>query len=105
MEGVSLLDRPRLAPLRRLRSAIAHNLDHLWAPSHMDDYLDDELSHEQRRRMEHHVDECPQCSQALAALRTLLGGLTGLRRRAPQTLVETVIERLRAEVAREERRP
>jgi anti-sigma factor RsiW len=53
-------------------------LDHRWAPAHMSDYLDAELSAKSRERIEHHVAECQECRRVLAGLRALLGTLQGL---------------------------
>jgi anti-sigma factor RsiW len=62
----SLLDRARL------------RLDHRWAPPHMSDYLDEELSSGPRQRMERHVSECEECRRLLAGLREVIGALHGL---------------------------
>jgi len=53
-------------------------LDHRWAPPHMSEYLDAELSARGRRRVEGHVAECAYCRRLLAGLRAVLGGLHGL---------------------------
>lgn len=44
----------------------------------MSDYLDDELSSGNRRRMERHVGECEECRRLLAGLRKMLEALGGL---------------------------
>lgn len=49
--------------------------DHRWAPGHMSDYLDGELSPSKRRRMEHHLGECEQCRRLLAGLRRTVDAL------------------------------
>jgi anti-sigma factor RsiW len=63
-------------------SSILHQarfqLDHRWAPAHMSDYLDAELSAKRRGRIEHHLAECQECRRVLAGLRALLGTLQGL---------------------------
>jgi anti-sigma factor RsiW len=53
-------------------------LDHRWAPDHMSTYLDGELGPSQRRRMERHARECPECRRLLAGLRRMLGALRRL---------------------------
>jgi anti-sigma factor RsiW len=53
-------------------------LDHRWAPAHMSDYLDAELSAKRRGRIEGHLAECQECRRVLAGLRALLGTLQGL---------------------------
>jgi anti-sigma factor RsiW len=50
-------------------------LDHRWAPAHMSEYLDAELSAGRRQRLERHVGECRECRRVLAGLRALLGAL------------------------------
>jgi anti-sigma factor RsiW len=58
---------------------VRFRIDHRWAPAHMSDYLDAELSSGRRRRLERHVAECRECRRLLASLRTMLGALHGLR--------------------------
>jgi anti-sigma factor RsiW len=60
--------------LHRLRV----RLDHRWAPDHMSDYLDGELSATGQGRMTRHVAECDQCRGVLARLRAMLDALHGL---------------------------
>jgi anti-sigma factor RsiW len=84
--------------LNRLRWRVRHERDHRWAPSHMSDYLDDDLPAEGRQRMDRHVEECPQCSRALHGLRAVVRGLGGLRERAPESgVVDDVLRRVRDE--------
>jgi anti-sigma factor RsiW len=64
---------------------VRFRLDHSWAPAHMSEYLDAELSSERRHRMERHVGECQECRRVLAGLRALLGTLHGLATPAPET--------------------
>ena len=53
-------------------------LDHGWAPPHMSDYLDEELSSGPQRRMERHVSECEECRRLLSGLREMISVLHGL---------------------------
>ena len=50
-------------------------LDHRWAPDHMSDYLDGELSASGRGRMDRHIGECDECHRVLAGLRAMLDAL------------------------------
>ena len=43
------------------------------------DYLEGALPDEQRRRLEEHLTICPGCTEYLAQMRELAGGLKGLR--------------------------
>jgi anti-sigma factor RsiW len=47
-------------------------LDHRWAPGHMSDYVDDELSVGARTRLERHCRECRECRGLLRSLRRML---------------------------------
>ena len=58
---------------------VRFRMDHRWAPPHMSDYLDAQLSSGRRQRMERHVAECPECRRLLAGLRMMLGALHSLR--------------------------
>ena len=49
--------------------------DHRWAPDRMSDYLDGELAHSARARIERHLGECPECRRLLAGLRRTLDAL------------------------------
>jgi anti-sigma factor RsiW len=49
--------------------------DHRWAPARMSDYLDGELTPENRTRMERHLGECQDCRRLLAGLRRIVQGL------------------------------
>jgi anti-sigma factor RsiW len=53
--------------------------DHRWAPAHMSEYLDAELSSERCRRMKRHLGTCEECRRLLAGLRATLGALHSLR--------------------------
>ncbi len=57
---------------------VRFRLDHRWAPAHMSDYLDAEISSGRRWRMERHVGECHECRRLLAGLRAMVGALRGL---------------------------
>ncbi len=61
--------------LRRLRFRI----DHGWTPPHASEYLDGELSAGARKRLERHVDDCPECRELLRGLKLLIANLGTLR--------------------------
>jgi anti-sigma factor RsiW len=58
-----------------VRHRVQFMLDHHWAPGHMSEYLDDELASPQRRRMERHAGECPECRAVLRSLGRMLAVL------------------------------
>ncbi len=79
--------------------------DHRWARRRLSDYLDDELTPAERRRLERHADICPECGPLLRALTVTVFRLRQLRFRrpgsvAPRVVAPRVIDRLRAEEAR-----
>ncbi len=53
-------------------------LDHRWAPTHMSDYLDDQLVARARARVQRHVRDCPECRGILLGLQRMLGALHAL---------------------------
>jgi anti-sigma factor RsiW len=71
--------------------------EHDWTHAHLSEYLDEDLSPEERRRVEEHVSMCPQCRRVLATLRRTVESLMGLGEEARPGLSDGVIERLRSE--------
>jgi anti-sigma factor RsiW len=45
---------------------------HEWSQRHLSHYVDGDLGRLARRRLEHHAQECPECSRGIRALRALL---------------------------------
>jgi anti-sigma factor RsiW len=69
--------------------------DHRWTHAHLSDYLDEELSAPERRRVEEHVGMCPKCRRVLATLRKTLEALRSLGTEPARAgLADTVIARL-----------
>jgi anti-sigma factor RsiW len=83
--------------IRRLLERRRYMREHRWTHAHLSDYLDDDLSPQERRRVEDHVGICPHCWRVLRTLRQTLESLTGLRREGRPGLADGVIERLRRE--------
>jgi anti-sigma factor RsiW len=71
--------------------------EHRWTHGHLSDYLDDDLSVPERRRVERHVDICPQCRRVLATLKRTLAGLAALREEPGVDISGRVMGRLRQE--------
>jgi anti-sigma factor RsiW len=82
-----------MGPLRMMR----FYREHRWTQRHMSEYLDDELDHRERDRVEHHVGMCPECRRVLATLKRTLASLMGLRENQATDVADSVIGRLRAE--------
>ena len=86
------------SPLHALR----FRRDHRWSLEHMSDFLDGDLETDERARLEHHRDECPDCTRVLATLATMVEGLHGLRGAPGRSVAEDVLEGVRRELARGE---
>jgi anti-sigma factor RsiW len=71
--------------------------EHRWTHSHLSEYVDAELSPDERERLEQHLGICPQCRRVLATLMRTVQGLRRLRGEAPPGLADTVIGRLRGQ--------
>jgi len=74
--------------------------DHRWARRRLSEYVDDELTPAERRRLERHADICPECGPLLRALTVTVFRLRQLRFRLPGSVAPRVIDRLRAEEKR-----
>jgi anti-sigma factor RsiW len=51
---------------------VRFTLDHRWVPGRMSDYVDGALALSERRRLEHHTLECPECRGLLRSLQRML---------------------------------
>jgi anti-sigma factor RsiW len=86
-----------MPPIYRPLAMLRFVRDHRWTQAHLSDYLDDDLSHAERGRVEDHVGMCPRCRRVLA---TLVKTLEGLRTLGAQPapgggIADSVIARLR----------
>jgi anti-sigma factor RsiW len=81
--------------IRRLLGRRRYMREHRWTHAHLSAYLDQELSTEERRRVEEHVGVCPQCRRVLATLRRTLESLMSLKGEPRPGLADGVVERLR----------
>jgi anti-sigma factor RsiW len=79
--------------LRQLRD----RLDHAWSGRHMSEYIDGELAPGERRRLERHVERCPECGPMLRALVATVHALRWLRGGPGRSVAPGTIERIRAE--------
>jgi predicted anti-sigma-YlaC factor YlaD len=71
--------------------------EHRWTHAHLSDYLDDELTPRERRRVDEHVGMCPQCRRVLRTLRRTLESLMELSAEPRPAVAEGVLRRLRSE--------
>ena len=68
--------------------------DHQWSQRHLSRYVEGDLNHRARRRLDRHARDCADCGRGLRALRALvyavqgLDGLAGVR--APATIFDRV---------------
>jgi anti-sigma factor RsiW len=65
--------------------------DHRWVPPHASDYLDSELSPRERRRVERHTADCPECRELLRSLQALIGVLGTIGDGEPQVVAAAVL--------------
>jgi hypothetical protein len=72
--------------------------DHTWAQRHLSHYVEDDLSWRQRKRLELHAEECPDCSFGIRALRSLLRLMHGAAERSTRA-PEGIFDRVRADAA------
>jgi anti-sigma factor RsiW len=83
--------------IRRLLQRRRFMREHDWTHARLSEYLDEDLSPEERERLEEHVSMCPQCRRVLATLRRTVEGLMGLGQEPHPGVAEGVIQRLRSE--------
>jgi anti-sigma factor RsiW len=83
--------------IRRLLERRRYMREHKWTHAHVSDYLDQELSESERKRLEDHVSICPHCRRVLRTLRRTLERLMDLPGEPRPGLADGVIDRLRGE--------
>jgi anti-sigma factor RsiW len=83
--------------IRRLLQRRRYMREHKWTHAHLSDYLDEDLSPEERERVEDHVGVCPHCRRVLRTLRRTLESLMDLSAEPHPRVADGVIERLRRE--------
>jgi hypothetical protein len=73
--------------------------DHSWAQRHLSHYVEDDLSWRQRKRLELHAEECPDCSFGIRALRSLLRLMHSTAEQSSTRAPEGIFDRVRADAA------
>jgi hypothetical protein len=76
--------------------------DHAWSQKHLSHYVEGDLSWRERRRLELHAEECPDCSLGIRALRALLRLMHGAGERSSLRAPAGIFDRVRADAARTE---
>jgi anti-sigma factor RsiW len=84
--------------IRRLLERRRYMREHNWTHAHLSDYLDGDLSPDERERLEEHVGICPHCTRVLRTLRRTLASLVDLPAEPRPRVADGVIERLRGEL-------
>jgi anti-sigma factor RsiW len=74
--------------------------DHVWSQSHLSHYVEGDLSWRQRRRLELHAKDCPDCSRGILALRALLRLMRTASDRSRISAPTSIFDRVRADAIR-----
>jgi anti-sigma factor RsiW len=74
--------------------------DHAWSQEHLSHYVEGDMSWRERRRLELHAEECPDCSLGIRALRALLRLLSRPSDRAETPAPPSMLDRVRADAGR-----
>jgi anti-sigma factor RsiW len=75
--------------------SIRTRVEHYWSRRHIHDYVDGELTVDQRRRLERHAWICPECGPMLRDMLRMLAALRRLRAGSHRPQAPIVIARLR----------
>ena len=81
--------------ISNLRKRISFKRDHKWTDAHVNDYVDDDMSEDQHKRVEKHTGICPDCRYLLDSLLKTAEELVKLRTKTPSDLKPKILERLR----------
>lgn len=71
-------------------------VDHRFTRRHLSAYVEPDLEAPQRRRVERHLAECPDCDRMLRSLQRLMSELPRMSHSAPARVVAEVCGQLRA---------
>ena len=71
-------------------------VDHRFTRRHLSAYVEHDLGARQRRWVERHLAECPDCDRVLRSLQGMVHELSRMYRSAPARVVADVCGRLRA---------
>lgn len=76
--------------------------DHAWSQEHLSHYVEGDMSWRNRRRLELHASDCPDCSLGIRALRALLRLLGSSSERVEAHAPAGIFDRVRADATRAE---
>lgn len=62
-----------------MNGVLRQMVDHRFTKAHASEYLDGELSQDERDRVDRHISICPKCRTLLASLRRMIETLPGSR--------------------------
>ncbi len=72
--------------------------DHAWSQRHLSHYVEGDLTWRDRRRLELHAEECPDCSRGIRAVRALLRLMRGAASSTAEPAPAGIFDRVRADV-------
>ncbi|MDP8908117.1 MAG: zf-HC2 domain-containing protein [Chloroflexota bacterium] len=78
-----------------MRPVLWQAADHRFTQAHASEYVDGQLEHAGRQRIERHTSVCPTCRSLLAALRRLIEELASLSPVPRESVADSVLEHLR----------
>ena len=70
--------------------------DHRWSQRHLSHYVEGDLSHRARRRLDRHARDCADCGRGIRAMRALVYAVHGLGGPAGVRAPETIFDRVRS---------
>jgi hypothetical protein len=73
---------------------------HAWSQRHLSHYVDGDLGRMARRRLEHHAQECPECSRGIRAVRALLRLIHTTLNDLVEPAPSSIFDKVRADAAR-----
>ncbi len=79
--------------------------DHAWSQEHLSHYVEGDMSWRDRRRLELHAKDCPDCSLGIRALRALLRLLGNSSEHVEAREPAGIFDRVRADATRAESDP
>ena len=69
--------------------------DHQWSQRHLSHYVEGDLNHRARRRLDRHARDCADCGRGLRALRALVDAVRRLDGPAGGRAPATIFDRVR----------
>jgi hypothetical protein len=73
--------------------------NHEWSQEHLSHYIEGDLGHRARRRLELHAADCPDCGRGIRALRALLRLVHSAGERDGERAPASIFDRVRADAS------